>query len=409
MTASAGPGALNGIRVLDATQMLAGPIASMRLGDLGADVIKIEPPGIGEFNRTHGFADVDINGEMTTFLALNRNKRSVALNLKNSEGLQVFYDLVRNTDVFIQNYRVGTVARLEIDWDTLHQINPRLVYCSISGYGQTGPGAGRPGQDLVVQGYSGSMFSVGGKGDPPVPGALWTADAMTGYSAVIGILSALWARQTSGEGQHVDVNMLATVLDAQIQEIVTYLNCDIVPERREEPSAHAWIPAPYGVYQTKDSWLTMAMCPPDVLGEALDSDLLRSMTDYRDGHRHADAIYRLVRPMLTERTTAQWMEHFDRYNIWTGPVYDYRDLEADQHVVAAGMFTEYKHPISGVVRTLDVPLKLSATPGQIMVPAPLLGEHTADVLADIAGYSPQRINDLVNNGAIAQHQNGAEK
>lgn len=409
MTATEAPGALHGIRVLDATQMLAGPIAGMRLGDLGADVIKIEPPGVGEFNRTHGFADVDINGEMTTFLALNRNKRSVAIDLKSAEGLQVFYDLVRNTDVFIQNYRVGTAARLAIDWEMLHEINPRLVYCSISGYGQSGPGADRPGQDLVVQGYSGSMFSVGAKGDPPAPGALWTADAMTGYSAVIGILSALWSRQTSGEGQHVDVNMLATVLDAQIQEIVTYLNCDIIPERREEPSAHVWIPAPYGVYRTKDSWLTMAMCPPDVLGEALDSDRLRSMTDYRDGHRHADEIYRLVRPLLAERTTAQWMEHFDRFNIWTGPVYDYRDLEADPHVAASGMFTDYKHPVSGVVRTLDVPLKLSGTPGQITLPAPLLGEHTADVLAGVVGYSSKQIADLVDSGAIEQYQNGPGK
>ena len=329
MTGVVPAGALAGLTVLDATQMLAGPIAAMRLGDLGADVLKIEPPGIGEFNRTHGFADVDVNGEMTTFLALNRNKRSVAVNLKSADGVQVLYDLVAKADVFIQNYRVGTAQRLGVDFDTLHKINPRLVYCSISGYGQTGPGAGRPGQDLILQGYSGSMFSVGAASDLPTPGALWAADAMTGYSSVIGILAALWSRQRTGLGQHVDVNMLATVLDAQIQELVTYLNCDIVPERHEESSAHAWIPAPYGVYRTSDAWLTMAMCPLDVLGEALDNDRLRVMSDYREGHRNADEVYRIVRPLIERRSTAEWIEHFDRYNIWTGPVYDYRALEAD--------------------------------------------------------------------------------
>jgi len=387
-------GALDGIRVLDATQMLAGPIAGMRLGDLGADVIKIEPPGTGEFNRTHGFADVDLNGEMTTFLALNRNKRSAALDLKSPQGLAALQALVANSDVFIQNFRVGTADRLGIGWEDLRRINPGLVYCSISGYGQVGSGAGRPGQDLIVQGYSGSMFSVGSASDPPIPGALWAADAMTGYSAVIGIMSALWARQRTGRGQHVDCNMLATVLDAQVQELVTYLNCGLVPERRQEPSAHVWIPAPYGVYRTKDAWLTMAMCPLDVLGEALDNDLLRSLTDYRDGHRRADEVYRVIRPLLLERTTAEWIEHFDRYNIWTGPVHDYPALEADEHIAAAGLFTQYEHPVAGTVRTVSPPLTLSETPAGIRRAAPGLGEHTAEVLRQVAGYDDAQLAEL---------------
>lgn len=396
------PGALHGLRVVDATQMLAGPIAAMRLGDLGADVIKVEPPHIGEFNRTHGFADVDMNGEMTTFLALNRNKRSVVVDLKSDAGREVFLDIVRSADVFIQNYRVGTAKRLGIDYESLKAINPRLVYCSISGYGSEGPGAGRPGQDLIVQGYSGSMFSVGSANDAPIPGGLWAADAMTGYSAVIGILSALWARQTTDEGQLVDVSMLGTVLDAQIQELVTYLNRGILPERREESSAHVWIPAPYGVYRTKNSWLTMSMCPLDVLGEALDSDVLREMKDYRDGFRRSDEIYRLVRPLIETRTTAEWIEHFDRFNIWTGPVYDYSDLDSDPQVAALGLFTAYEHPTAGTVRTVDVPLKLSGTPGQITRPAPLLGEHTTDVLSTLPGYTPERIARLLATGGIAE-------
>lgn len=393
------PGALAGLRVLDATQMLAGPIAGMRLGDLGADVIKVEPPAIGEFNRTHGFADVDLHGEMTTFLALNRNKRSVALNLKDPDGRQALCDLVAGSDVFLQNFRVGTADRLGIGYEQLRAVNPRLVYCSISGYGQSGPGASRPGQDLIVQGYSGSMFSVGAAEDPPIPGALWAADAMTGYSAVIGILSALWARERTGEGQHVEANMLATVLDAQIQELVTYLNCGILPRRPAEPTAHAWIPAPYGVYRSRDGWLTIAMCPLDVLGEALDDDRLRAMTDYREGHRQADVVYRIVGPHIAERSTAEWMAHFDRYNIWSGPVYDYADLEADPQVQATGLLTEYDHPTAGRVRTVSPPLTLSSTPAAVRRSAPLLGEHTRSVLAEVAGYDDRRINALIASGA----------
>jgi crotonobetainyl-CoA:carnitine CoA-transferase CaiB-like acyl-CoA transferase len=176
-------GALSSLRVIDATQMLAGPIAGTRLGDLGADVIKVEPPTNGEFNRTRGFEDQMSNGEMTTFLAVNRNKRSLAIDLKSAGGKEVIYELVKKSDVFLQNFRYGTADRLGIGYEDLKKINPRIIYCSISGYGSFGPYRDRPGQDLVVQGYSGSMFSVGAAGDDPTPSALWGADVMTGYQA----------------------------------------------------------------------------------------------------------------------------------------------------------------------------------------------------------------------------------
>jgi crotonobetainyl-CoA:carnitine CoA-transferase CaiB-like acyl-CoA transferase len=319
---NASAGALDGLVVLDATQMLAGPLAGMRLGDLGADVIKIEPPK-GEFNRSHGFEDLTVGGEMTTFLAVNRNKRSVAIDLKHPDGRATLLDLARNADVFLQNFRHGTAERLGIGYEDLRAINPRLIYCSISGYGSSGPYRDRPGQDLVLQGYSGSLYSVGSKDDPPVPSALWAADVMTGYQAAIGILAAAHARQTTGQGQKVEVDMLSVVLDCQAQELVTYLNAGRMPTRSEEPGAHASIPAPYGIYRTADDWITLAMCNLADLGEALDDDWLRTLNHYNDGHVHRDAVYRHIRELFRSRTTEEWLPILDSCGVWAGPVYDY--------------------------------------------------------------------------------------
>jgi crotonobetainyl-CoA:carnitine CoA-transferase CaiB-like acyl-CoA transferase len=392
-------GALHGLRVLDVTQMLAGPIASMRLGDLGADVIKIEPPGTGEFNRSHGYAGLTIAGHTTTFMALNRNKRSVALNLKSAAAREVFYRLVESADVLVHNFRLGTPERLGIDYATLSALNPRLVYCTISGYGADGPGAGRPGQDLVLQGYSGSMRLVGSRSDPPTPGGIPAIDVMTGYQAVAAILAAIIARDRIGTGQHVQVDMLAVVLDAQIQELFTYLNTGAVPTRREEWSAHVWVPAPYGVYRTSDGWLTMAMCSLSLLGRALDCDRLQQFDRYEDGFDHADEVYAIVRPRLRERSTSEWMSHFDQYNIWTGPVYEYPDLENDEQVRARNLIVTTQHPELGELRTVAPPLQLSANPPSIRRSSPLLGQHTADVLAEL-GLDHAQIAALAESDAV---------
>jgi len=393
-------GALDGITVLDCTQMLAGPLAGLRLGDLGADVLKIEAPGSGEFNRTHGFEDITAAGEMTTFLALNRNKRSVVLNLKKTDGLAVMHDLVAQADVLIQNFRVGTADRIGIGYEQLREINPRLIYCAITGYGSTGPYRNRAGQDLVLQGYSGSMWSVGKLADPPLPSALWAADVMSGYQAVVGVLAALHARQATGSGQYVEVDMLSSVLDAQLQELVTYLNSGRQPTRMKEPSAHALIPAPYGVYQTGDGWLTMAMCHLPDLGEALDDDWLKTLVHYNDGAIHRDEIYARIRPRFTERTTAEWLEILERCGVWAGPVYDYAQLERDPHVVATGMFTDQPQGGGVTVRTLRPPLTMSATPLAIRRGAPPLGAHTAEVLREKLGYDRSRVAQLIASGAV---------
>lgn len=391
-------GALRGIRVLDATQMLAGPLAATRLGDLGADVIKVEPPG-GEFNRTHGFEDIRVEGEMSTFLAVNRNKRSFCVDLKSPDGLASFLDLARSADVVLQNFRHGTADRLGIGYAALSALNPRLVYCSISGYGAEGPYRDRPGQDLIIQGYSGSMFSVGRRDDVPLPGALWAADTMTGYQAAIGILAALRHRDLTGVGQHVEVDMLSVVLDTQLQEYVTYLNTGRQPERTAEWSAHSFIPAPYGVYRTCDGWLALAMTELPKLGQVLDDDWLRSLTRYKDGAVHKDEVYARIRHAFELGTTQEWLEQCDRAGVWAGPVLDYGGVADDPHVQAVGMFVEQPHHTGNAVRTTRVPIKMSETPPTIRRGAPELGGDTRAILAEL-GYDGERIDALTASGAI---------
>lgn len=398
-----GPGPLAGLRVVDATQMLAGPLAATRLGDLGADVVKLETPRTGEFNRTHGFADVQVGGEMTTFLSVNRNKRSLALDLKDDAARAALSAVLVDADVFLQNFRSGTAERLGVGFDQLSALNPRLVYCTISGYGPTGIYRDRPGQDLVIQGYSGSMWSVGKQGDPPAPGALWAADVMAGYQAVIAILAGLQERATSGFGQHVEVDMFSVVLDAQLQELVTYLNAGVQPQRSHEATAHGSIPAPYGVYRTADGWLTLAMSPLPALGNVLDDDVLRNLVAYNDGHVHRDMVYARIRDGFVGKTTAEWIALCDIHGVWAGPVYDYAQLAADPYVNETGVFVEQPHYTGVPVRTVRVPIQMSRTPPSIRRGAPGLGEHSREVLME-AGVAPEVIDALIADGAVRQRE-----
>jgi crotonobetainyl-CoA:carnitine CoA-transferase CaiB-like acyl-CoA transferase len=391
--------ALAGIRVLDSSQMLAGPQCAMRLGDFGADVIKVEPPG-GEWQRTHSIANAFVEGETTGLLGMNRNKRSITINLKNEEGLKTLYELVKVSDVFIQNYRVGTAERLGIGYERLCEINPRLIYCAITGYGDEGPYRNRPGQDLVIQGYSGAMFSAGSKTDPPVASPIFAMDVMTSYHAVSGILAAIIARGRTGRGQKIVLSMFSAALDAQQQEISTYLNLGILPPRTEEPLANAWINAPYGVYRTRDGYMTLAMTPLHVLGEALDDDFLRSCTDWADGATHRDEVYRIASRKLPDKTTAEWLEIMDSYNIWAGPVYTYADIEKDPHVVATDMIVQVPHPKIRNLRMPNVPIQMSDTPLRIDRHPPLLGEHTDEVLSELLGYDADHIQQLRREGAL---------
>jgi crotonobetainyl-CoA:carnitine CoA-transferase CaiB-like acyl-CoA transferase len=314
-------GILSGYRVIDLTIAMAGPLAAMRLGDLGADVVKVEPVS-GEWQRhtpAGGAAGHQVNA---SFLSLNRNKRSLAVNLKSPEGREIVLELARRSEVFLQNYRPGVAERLGMDYESIRAVRPDIVYVSISGYGESGPYANRPGQDMLLQAMSGAMFNVGRASDPPAPAGTYAVDAITGYGAFEGALAGLLHRERTGEGQLVTVNMLDSAIAVQAQELSIYTVGGVAQHRGAEVHGHTYIRAPYGTFATADGYLALAFPPLAQLGELLGIPEFAGMDDDVDGHSRRDEITALVRARLPERTTAEWLAEFDARGIWAGPVYD---------------------------------------------------------------------------------------
>jgi crotonobetainyl-CoA:carnitine CoA-transferase CaiB-like acyl-CoA transferase len=393
---------LSGYRVLDCTIAMAGPFAAQRLGDLGADVIKIEPP-TGEWQRHVSAGGARGNRINVSFLSLNRNKRSLAIDLKKAEGRAVLLDLVRNADVFLQNYRPGVAERLGVDYETLRAINPRLVYVSMSGYGESGPYRDRPGQDLLLQAMSGAMLSSGRDGDPPLPAGQYLVDAVTAYTAFEGALAALLHRERTGEGQLVKVNMLDAIVTMQMQELSVFTVGALPQRRTEEPHAHVYIRAPYGVFATKDKFVALAFPPLKKLAAAIEAPELADMDDEVDTFRRRDEIFAIVRDRLRTRTTEEWLRVFAAVDIWAGPVFGYADLVDDPQIVQNGTFVEYEHPTEGRVKTPGFAIEFSRTPSTVARGAPLAGQHSREVLREL-GLDDKRIDDLISAQVIAQAQ-----
>lgn len=391
-------GILNGVRVLDCSIAMAGPFAAQRLGDLGADVIKVEPV-TGEWQRHVSAGGAGGNKVNVSFLSLNRNKRSLAVDLKSADGKQVLLDLVKTADVFLQNYRPGVAKRLGVDYETLSKINPRLVYVSMSGYGEDGPYIDRPGQDLVLQGMSGAMLSAGRLGEPPTAAGQYLVDAVTAYTAFEGALAALFHRERTGEGQLVQVNMLDAITTLQMQELSVFTIGNKPQQRSAEPHAHVYIRAPYGAFATSDGYIIVAFPKLKTLGEVIGEESFLTMMDEVDTWSKRDEIFAKTREKLVTRTSAEWLELMRAADIWCGPVYGYADLVKDAQIKHNGTFVEYDHPTEGRVKTPGFPIKFSKTPSVIARGAPLTGEHTREVLKDI-GYDEARIGALEKAGAV---------
>src|SRR6185503_4194793 len=363
-------GILSGYRVLDCSIAMAGPFAAQRLGDLGADVVKVEPIA-GEWQRHTAAGGARGNKVNVSFLSLNRNKRSLAIDLKDRDGKAVLLELVKTADVFLQNYRPGVAKRLGVDYETLSRINPRLIYVSISGYGEDGPYLDRPGQDLVLQGMSGAMLSAGREGEPPTAAGQYLVDAITAYTAFEGALAALLHRERTGEGQLVQVNMLDAITTLQMQELSVHTVGGKAQVRSAEPHAHAFIRAPYGVFATRDSNIIVAFPPLPKLGEVIGEPSFLSLDTERDSWAMRDEIFAKTRERLKTKTTAEWMALMRAADIWCGPVYGYTDLLEDPQIKHNGTFVEYDHPTEGRVKTPGFPIRFSKTPSRVERGAPL--------------------------------------
>ena len=393
-------GILSGIRVLDCSIAMAGPFAAQRMGDMGADVIKVEPT-TGEWQRHAPAGGAWGNEINVSFLSLNRNKRSLAVDLKSPEGKALLLDLVKSADVFLQNYRPGVAARLGVDYETLSAINPKLVYVSMSGYGEDGPYKNYPGQDLLLQSMSGAMMSAGSKDTPPSPAGQYLVDAITAYTAFEGALAALFHRERTGEGQKVEVNMLDAITTIQMQELSVFTVGKKPQTRSVEPHAHSYIRAPYGVFKTKDSYITIAMANLKKLGELINEPFFADLEDQTDSWTYRDEIYAMTRIKLEERTTQEWLDLFRPVDIWCGPVYGYEDVVNDPQIKHNGTFVEYDHPTEGRVKTPGFPIKFSKTPSTVDRGAPRVGEHTREILS-AEGKSDAEIDALLASGAVKQ-------
>ncbi|MBP1884150.1 CaiB/BaiF CoA transferase family protein [Sinorhizobium mexicanum] len=393
-------GILSGIRVLDCSIAMAGPFAAQRLGDLGADVIKVEPT-TGEWQRHVAAGGAGGKRVNVSFLSLNRNKRSLAVDLKSEGGKKVLIDLVKSADVFLQNYRPGVAKRLGVDYESLSKINPRLVYVSMSGYGEDGPYVNRPGQDLVLQGMSGAMLSAGREGEAPTAAGQYLVDAITAYTAFEGALAALFHRERTGEGQLVQVNMLDAITTIQMQELSVFTVGRKPQQRSAEPHAHVFIRAPYGAFATSDGFIIVAFPKLKTLGEVIGEDSFLAMDDEVDTWARRDEIFAKTRDRLKTKTSAEWLELLRAADIWCGPVYGYADLVDDEQIKHNGTFVEYEHPTEGKVKTPGFPIKFSKTPSIVARGAPVTGQHTEEVLKE-AGYDDAAIALLVAEGAIAK-------
>lgn len=384
---------LDDLTVIDLTRALAGPYCTMMLADMGARVLKIETPDGGD--DTRGWGPPFLEGESAYFLSINRNKRSVTLNLKHPRGRELLLRLLERADVLVENYRPGTMDRLGLGYATIHERTPRLVYCSISGFGQTGPYRERPAYDLIVQGMGGIMGITGEPDGAPTRVGVAIADICAGMFAAYGILAALRVRERTGRGQWID----AAMLDGQVAWM-TYMAGNYFATGTPPPrvgSAHLNL-VPYQPFPTRDGFINVAVGSEGLWQRFCDALDLRIAGDPRfatnaDRVAHRKELLDLLLPVFRTRTTADWVARLLAAGVPAGPIYRMDEVMTDPQVLFREMVVDLTHPRAGPIKVNGVPVKLSDTPGAVRTPPPLLGEHTDEVLRDL-GLAPAEITAL---------------
>jgi crotonobetainyl-CoA:carnitine CoA-transferase CaiB-like acyl-CoA transferase len=392
--------ALEGIRVLDFSEAAAGPFCSQLLGDMGAEVIKVEKAGEGDRSRVPFVVSID--GESTNFFSFNRNKKSITLNLKSEKGREIVLKLVERVDVFLQNSRPDAFKRLGLDYATLSQINPRLVYCAISGFGQTGPYGPRRGQDVIAQALGGLMSLTGEKGRQPIPAGGFIVDMATAMLSAYGILCALMARTHSGRGQEVNACLLDSALILHTFELTHFLNTASPPERGG--TGHWLMAPPYGTYATKDSHIctTSIFRTWNQFCKALNIERLENDERFVTSHArydHREELQALLVEAFKKKTTEEWLERFELYDAMASPINTYEDVEQHSQIQHNQMIIGCQHPVAGYIRVPGFPIKLGETPAELSMPPPLLGQHNEEILGEL-GYTNREIGEFMEQGIV---------
>jgi len=394
------PGPLRGYKVLSFGRVLAGPYASMILCDMGAEVIKVEEPSRGDPARGNG---PYIHGISSYFLSVNRGKKSITLNLRRDEGKEVALGLIRNMDVLIENFRPGVMNRLGLGYEAVREINPRLVYASISGFGHTGPYSNRPAYDMVAQGMGGTVSITGEPGRPPVRVGYSIGDMAAGLFAVNGILAALLERGHSGQGQRIDVAMLDCQVALCENALVRYFATGQVPFPLG--GRHPLI-TPFQIFPTQDGWIVLIASQQEewerlsrLVGrpDLLEDERFNSRSERTRNHA---ALEPIIEEILRTRTTARWMYDMEAAGIICSPVNDIRQVAEDPQVLARGMIAEVHHAKAGSMKVAGTPLKLSRTSCEIGEASPDLGQHTEEVLTGLLGMKPEDVRRLREKGVI---------
>ena len=394
---------LKGVKILDASQIMAGPYCTMVLADLGAEVIKIEKINGGDDSRQMG---PYVNGESTCFFQINRNKKSVAINLKTEEGKKIFDELAEEADVIVENFRPGVTKSLGIDYESMRKLNDGIIYCSISGYGQTGPYSHKGGFDLVAQGMSGLMSMTGLPGGRPLKSGVAVYDIGAGITAVYSILAAYIYKLKTGKGQQVDVSLAEAGLPWFAWEAAAYFANGTIPE----PSG--WrhrVSAPYQAIQTKDSYM-MVGCANQRTWEKFCLDVLNKPEWLKDEryktnslrHDYVDELEKEIEEITTMKDSSFWINKCEQAGVPAGPINNFAEAVNNEHYLEREMIKELEHPILGKMKVIGSPTKFSETKIKIETPAPILGEHTEEVLSNI-GYSKENIQSYKEKGIIGQH------
>ena len=395
---------LQGIKVIDLTHMLAGPYAGMVIADLGAEVVKVEPLSPGEMTR--GLLQSDPNYSFKNFgayfLTLNRNKKSVSLDLKSDQGLNVFYDLVKSADVVLNNFSAGVVNKLKIDFDSLKSINPRIITCSITGFGETGPHSSRPAYDQIVQAYSGGMSVTGPDAETPTRAGIPIGDLGSGLYSVIGILSALLSREQTNMGQHIDMSLL----DVQISLLTYMATMQTLSDIDPEPIGNAhFVHVPYNSFTTQNGFVVIAVIT-DAFWEALlnvvNVDSLRDAKFSKsvDRLKNQEFIEAELNKILSTKPSEFWIKALNDAKVPCGPINTFSQALSDEQVIHRNMVVEVEHPDGGKVKMPGNPVKLSYTNEDSYTPPPHLGKNTKEILKEWAGYDEIKIQTLIDKNIV---------